>query len=239
MTLCAVCASADTGYLAEKNGYTFSQCNACGFIFLDPMPSQEELDAQYTDRHREAEPTYDKAGSRLRRAWMKLHRFYPYARNKDTLDLGCGGGFIAHVLGRIARTSTGVDISNNAISYAKSRFKKPVFECKSFPELLKNKNQYDFIYSSEVIEHVSDVNLFMRVLQHLAAPRAYVYLTTPDSGHPRVPAEISQWDVFTPPVHVQFFNKNSASVLFERYGFRIEKFYKNRKPGLIFLARKI
>ncbi len=238
MTLCAVCASADTRFLTRKNGHKFSLCKACDFIFLDPMPTQEELNAQYTDNTKEAEPTYDKAGSRLRRAWMKLPRFFPYAWNKNTLDLGCGGGFIAYVLSMIAKTSSGVDISQNAVSYAKSRFKKPSFECKNFSELLKSEKQYDFIYSSEVIEHVSDVNLFMRVLQHLAAPQAYVYITTPDSGHPGVPADISQWDVFTPPVHVQFFNKKNARVLFERYGFRIVRFYKNKKPGLIFLARK-
>jgi ubiquinone/menaquinone biosynthesis C-methylase UbiE len=239
MTHCAVCTSADTYYLAGKNGYNFSQCKECDFIFLDPMPTQDDLNAQYTDNNKEAEPTYDKAGSRLRRAWMKLPRFFPYAWDKNTLDLGCGGGFIAYLLSMIARTSTGVDISQNAVSYAKSRFKKPAFECKNFSGLLASEKQYDFIYSSEVIEHVSDVNLFMRVLQHLAAPQAYVYITTPDSGHSKVPADISQWDVFTPPVHVQFFNKKNAGVLFERYGFRIIKFYKNKKPGLIFLARKI
>lgn len=238
MALCAVCNTADSTFLAGKNNFAFSRCNACGFIFLDPMPGQDTLNAQYTREDTEAEPVYDKAGSRLRRAWLKLPRFYPYARNRHALDLGCGGGFIAHVLSHIATTSTGVDISSRAVTYARSRFKKPVFECKSFVELLAEKKQYGFIYSSEVIEHVSDVNLFMRVLQHLAEPGAYIYITTPDSGHPLVPADISQWDVFTPPVHVQFFNRNCISILFERYGFIIEKFYKNKKPGLIFLARK-
>jgi len=207
MAHCAVCTSADTGFLAEKNGYSFSRCNVCDFIFLDPMPAQEELNIQYTDKNKEAEPTYNKAGSRLRRAWVKLPRFFPYAWTKNTLDLGCGGGFIAHVLSMVAKTSTGIDINANAVAYARSRFPRPVFLCKSFTELLESDKQYDFIYSSEVIEHVSNVNLFMSVLQHLAAPQAHVYITTPDSGHPKVPRNISQWDVFTPPIHVQFFNK--------------------------------
>jgi len=239
MAHCAVCTSADTGFLAEKNGYSFSRCNVCDFIFLDPMPAQEELNIQYTDKNKEAEPTYNKAGSRLRRAWVKLPRFFPYAWTKNTLDLGCGGGFIAHVLSMVAKTSTGIDINANAVAYARSRFPRPVFLCKSFTELLESDKQYDFIYSLEVIEHVSNVNLFLSVLQYLAAPQAHIYITTPDSGHPKVPRNISQWDVFTPPIHVQFFSKKTAGILFERYGFRIVKFYKNKKPGLIFLARKI
>lgn len=202
------------------------------------MPDQAQLDALYRDARKEAEPTYNKAGSRLRRAFIKLPRFYRYARGRNVLDLGCGGGFVVQVLSLVAKTATGIDISENAVSYARSRFQRPRFICCNFTDLLGSDRQYDFIYSSEVIEHVSDVNLYMRTLDRLAAPGAHVYITTPDSGHPQVPADITQWDVFCPPVHVQFFNRKTVAVLFEKYGFSIVRYYKNRKPGLVFLARK-
>ena len=238
MGQCAVCSSTGVSHLTEHNGYEFKQCNQCDFIFLDPMPNQNELNSQYTNEHKEAEPTYDKASSRLRRAFIKLPRFFPYAWKKNTLDLGCGGGFIAHVLSLVATSSTGVDISQNAIAYASNRFKRPEFFIKSFTELLDWDMQYDFLYSSEVIEHVSDINLYMRVIQSLVKKNGYVYITTPDLGHPKVPENIRNWDVFAPPVHVQFFSRKTASILFEKYGFEIIRFYKNKKPGLIFLARK-
>ena len=238
-SVCAVCASSNTVSLAKKDNYAFSQCKECDFVFLDPMLTQDELNTQYTNRDKEAEPTYDKASSRLRRAYIKLPRFFPYAYRQDVLDLGCGGGFIAHVLSHVAATSTGIDISDNAVAYARRRFKRPVFLCKSFVELLKTDRRYGFIYSSEVIEHVSDVNLYMRVLQHLTRPGGYVYITTPDLCHPRTPANIEEWDVFVPPVHVQFFSHKTVTCLFNRYGFKIIKFYRNRKPGLIFIAKKL
>ncbi|HSR62332.1 MAG TPA: class I SAM-dependent methyltransferase [Gammaproteobacteria bacterium] len=234
---CAVCSSSAITDLAHKRDYRFRRCSDCGFIFLDPMPSQETLNEQYIDPGTEAEPTYDKASSRMRRAVLKLPRFFPYAYKKDTLDLGCGGGFVAAVLALVARSSTGVDISRNAIDYARKRFHQPEFVCSNFADLLNMEKRFDFIYSSEVIEHVSDVNLYMQVLQRLIKPGGYVYITTPDSGHPAVPADISQWDVFAPPIHVQFFNRETATVLFTRYGFTIRKFYRNKKPGLIFLAQ--
>ncbi len=236
--VCPLCTSSAISLYSHKDDYRFDRCTACEFVFLNPMPDQDALNALYTQADREAEPTYDKASSRLRRAWLKLPRFLPYALNRDTLDLGCGGGFIAHVLGRVARTSTGIDISRKAIDYASQRFSKPVFLCRSFAELLEDDSDYDFVYSSEVIEHVSDINLYMQVLAKLTRKNGHVYITTPDIGHPRVPADIRQWDVFTPPVHVQFFNRASASSLFARYGFEIRRVYRNRKPGLIFLARK-
>ena len=239
MTECAVCNSSNVKSLTEYNGFNFSQCDHCEFVFLYPMPSQDELNKQYTDSQHEAEPTYDKAGSRLRRALIKLPRFFPYAFKKNVLDLGCGGGFIAHALSLVAASSTGIDISVNAIAYASNRFKRPQFICSSFTELLDSNDKYDFIYSSEIIEHVSDVNLYMRVLQHLVKNGGHVYITTPDLGHPKVPEDVRDWDVFVPPIHVQFFSSKTVKVLFERYGFEIVKFYKNRKPGLNFLARNI
>jgi 2-polyprenyl-3-methyl-5-hydroxy-6-metoxy-1,4-benzoquinol methylase len=235
---CAVCSSADTGFLAQKNSYNFDRCGECGFIYLNPMPAQHDLDLQYKDSRNEPEPVCNKAASRLRRALIKLPRFFLYAYGQDTLDLGCGGGFVTFALSLVAKSSTGVDLSSNAIAYARSRFKRPCFICCNFTELLNSGRQYGFIYSSELIEHVSDVNLYMQTLDRLAAPHAHVYITTPDSGHTRVPADIRTWEVFNPPVHVQFFNRKSAAILFEKHGFSIVKFYKNRKPGLVFLARK-
>lgn len=236
---CPVCGYAKTHYFVTKNDYSFNQCNECDFVFLNPMPSQDELNEQYMDAEKEAEPTYNKAGSRLRRAFIKLPRFLPYALNKNTLDFGCGGGFIAHALSYVARNSTGIDISANAVEYAKQRFKRANYFCMDFVQLLETKEKYDFVYSSEVIEHVSDINLYMRVLEHLVKKSGYLYITTPDLGHPKVPEDITKWDVFWPPIHVQHFTQKTVTKLFERYGFKILKFYYNKKPGLIFLSQKI
>jgi 2-polyprenyl-3-methyl-5-hydroxy-6-metoxy-1,4-benzoquinol methylase len=235
---CPVCDARDTVFQAEKTGYRFSRCPHCEFLFANPRPAQEELDRLYSDPQQEAEPTYDKAGSRLRRAYLKLPRFLPYAWRKDTIDLGCGGGFIAHVLSRVARSSTGVDISANAIAYARRRFPRPRFVCASLAHL-PDLGRFDFVYSSEVIEHVSDVNAYLRALRNLTRDGGYVYITTPDLGHPKVPSDIERWDVFQPPVHLQFFTRKTAAILFARYGFEIVRYYPNRKPGLIFLARKL
>ena len=64
---------------------------------------------------------YKKASSRLRRAFIKLPRFFPYVFNKNSLDFGCGGGFVAYALSFIAKSSVGVDINQKAVTYAKKK----------------------------------------------------------------------------------------------------------------------
>ena len=235
---CPVCENLDINYFIEKDDYSFDCCSDCEFMFLNPMPNQIALNRIYTDDDTKADVGYKKANSRLRRAFMKLPRFLPYALNKNSLDFGCGGGFVAYALSFVAKSSTGIDINQKAIMYAKKRFNSVNFYCNDFHDLLKSKKKYDFIHSSEVIEHVSDINLYMRALTHLVNHKGYLYITTPDLGHPKVPKDIKKWDVLCPPIHVQHFTKNTVTKLFKRYGFNIIKFYKNKKPGLIFLSQK-
>ena len=161
-----------------------------------------------------------------------------YVLNKNSLDFGCGGGFVAYAISFVSKSSTGIDINEKAVIYAKKRFNRVNFFCKNFSDLLKSQEKYDFVHSSEVIEHVSDINLYMQVLKQLVKKKGYLYITTPDLGHPKVPEDITKWDVLCPPIHVQHFTKKTVSVLFKKYGFNIIKFYKNRKPGLIFLSQK-
>ena len=44
---CRVCGATRTGAFAEKDGYAYTRCAACGFVFLDPMPGAAELARQY------------------------------------------------------------------------------------------------------------------------------------------------------------------------------------------------
>ncbi len=236
---CPVCDHAETNYFVTKNNYSFNQCNECDFIFLSPMPDQNELNEQYTDDEKVAEPTYNKSGSRLRRAFIKLPRFTPYAFGKKTLDFGCGGGFVAYALSFIAKSSSGIDISENAVAYAKQRFKRANYSCMDFAQLLETNEKYDFVYSSEVIEHVSNINLYMKTLAHLVKKGGYAYITTPDLGHPKVPKNIIEWSMLCPPIHVQHFTQKTVDILFKRHGFKVVKFYKHKKPGLIFLSQKL
>ena len=237
-TACPACLGTRTGPGATHGEHAFFECRDCGYLFLHPRPAQAELDLLYRDESTAAEPTFDKASSRLRRALFKVPRFLPYAWRRDVLDLGCGGGFTAHALSLVARSATGIDINRGAIEYARRRFRRPAYECLALGALEDDLRRFDFIHSSEMIEHVADVNLYMRVLARLCRPGGHVYITTPDRGHPKVPRDVTEWDVFCPPVHVQFFAQPSASALFNRYGFDILRFYRNRKPGLQFLARK-
>jgi SAM-dependent methyltransferase len=232
-----VCGAFRTGAFAEKDGYAYTRCAACGFVFLDPMPDAAELARQYTTEDNAIDAdAYPKAASRFRRARVKALRFVRYIRGRDAIDIGCGGGFMVEAMRRVGARAAGLDISPQAIAYAERQFPKNRFFCENVAAFEGRNLAFDFVYSSEVIEHVPDATRYMALLARITRPGGHVYITTPDIGHWRVPGEVTRWDVFSPPVHVQFFNRRCLGLLLERHDFRVRRRFIKLKPGLQILA---
>ncbi|MCZ6772162.1 MAG: class I SAM-dependent methyltransferase [Proteobacteria bacterium] len=201
------------------------------------MPSQLELNRLYGDDRGITSSHYPKARSRYSRALKRALRLLPWIWRKSVVDLGCGGGFLTNAFRIMGARASGIDVNSQAIEYAESRFPLCTFHASSF-ENFKVEQPYDFVYSSELIEHVSNLSSFMRLLQTLTTIGSHVFITTPDIGSHAVPINLEDWDVFCPPHHVQFFGEKNLRLLFARYGFEQVKRYPDRKAGLKVLFRR-
>jgi len=238
-TRCAVCLAAAAAPFATKGGYGLARCADCGFVFVDPMPTPEELAEIYGGEAATASEThYPKARSRYRRAMVKGVRFARYAWRRDAIDIGCGGGFVVEALRRAGARAVGLDISPQSLAYARRRFPRNEFFCETLETFAGRGRQFDFIHASEVLEHVPDVNAFAAALARIARPGARVFITTPDIGHRRVPPDPVSWSVVAPPYHVQYFNRANIGVLFGRHGFRVRRRYFKLQPGLQVLLER-
>lgn len=238
---CRVCGGAGTGAYAEKDGYAYARCADCGFVFLEPMPAAETLAALYGGGGGGAisETSYPKSRSRFRRARIRAWRHGRYLAGRDALDIGCGGGFVVEAMRRRGARASGLDIDPQAIAYAARSFPECRFTCEDLAVFAERGLAFDFIHCSEVIEHVADIAGFMAALARIARPGARLYVTTPDIGHWRVPGDVTAWNMFSPPTHLQFFTRRAIAILFERHGFRLRRVYFKLKPGLQVLAERL
>tara|TARA_Y100001960_G_scaffold318100_1_gene387360 strand:- start:736 stop:1485 length:750 start_codon:yes stop_codon:yes gene_type:complete len=86
-------------------------------------------------------------------------------KNLDILDIGCGGGLLSEPMSRLGANVTGIDASQKNINIAKVHSLKNKLKinyiCAS-PENFKSKKKYDIILNMEIIEHVEDVNFFIK-----------------------------------------------------------------------------
>ena len=238
---CPVCLSSVFSAYGEKNGCSIIQCASCNYIFCHPRPAQKQLNEMYRGGNEEDavdEHFFPKASSRRRRAFFNALKLRRYIRGRRTLDLGCGGGFFADAARIMGGDSHGLDVNRHAIAYARRRFPKCQFHLGSFDSFKGKIGNFDFVYSSEVIEHVNDVEDYMNFLSSLMRPDGVVFMTTPDiewEGGSRNPLE---WDIFSPPIHIQFFSEKTLSQLFRRYGFVPLRRVPDRGAGLKMLFRK-
>ncbi len=86
-------------------------------------------------------------------------------KNLDILDIGCGGGLLSEPMAKLGAKVTGIDASYKNIEIAKIHSKKNNLKidyyCAS-PENLNSKKKFDIILNMEIVEHVNDVNFFIK-----------------------------------------------------------------------------
>ena len=102
-------------------------------------------------------------------------------RKLKILDIGCGGGLLCEPLNRLGATITGIDASKDNIEVAKLHSREMNLNIKYIhcsPEQLNFKNEFDVILNMEIVEHVSDVNLFIKNCSKLIKKDGIMFVAT-------------------------------------------------------------
>ena len=112
---------------------------------------------------------------------LKLDQKKTPLKNIKILDIGCGGGLLSEPMCRLGAEVTAIDASKKNISVAKLHSKKNNLKinyiCTS-PEKLKINNKFDVILNMEIVEHVDDVNLFLKSCSNLLKKNGIMFVAT-------------------------------------------------------------
>ena len=96
------------------------------------------------------------------------------------LDIGCGGGLLSEPMCRLGADVTGIDASSKNIEIAKIHAEKNNLKIKyicTSPEKIKD-TQYDVILNMEIIEHVENVDLFLKSSVSLLNKKSLMFVAT-------------------------------------------------------------
>ena len=99
----------------------------------------------------------------------------------NILDIGCGGGLLSEPMTRLGANVTGIDASSKNINIAKLHAKKNKLNINyicSPPEKLKTKKKYDVILNMEIVEHVDDLNFFLKSCSKLLKKNGLMFIAT-------------------------------------------------------------
>ncbi len=99
----------------------------------------------------------------------------------EILDIGCGGGLLTEPMSRLGGKLTGIDASKKNINIAKVHAKKNNLKINyicSSPENLNSNKKYDVILNMEIVEHVNDLNFFIKSSSSLLKKNGIMFIAT-------------------------------------------------------------
>jgi SAM-dependent methyltransferase len=107
------------------------------------------------------------------------------ARGRRVLDAGCGSGYGADALARHAREVLAVDISQEAIDYAREHYRAANlrFERASCLEIPASEGSFDQVVAFEIIEHLDDWRGFLREVRRVLVPEGVFLVSTPNKRY--------------------------------------------------------
>ena len=97
------------------------------------------------------------------------------------LDIGCGGGLLSEPMKRLGADVVGIDASSKNIQVAKIHAKKNKLDIKYFcasPENFETEKKFDVILNMEIIEHVDDVDFFLKSCSNLLKKNGIMFIAT-------------------------------------------------------------
>ena len=112
---------------------------------------------------------------------FKITSFKTPFSNLSLLDIGCGGGLLSEPMSRLGANVTAIDASKINIEVAKLHSKKSKLKINyinTSPEKLNDKKKYDIILNMEIVEHVSDLEYFIKCCSNLLKKNGIMFIAT-------------------------------------------------------------
>jgi len=173
------------------------------------------------------------------------------------LDIGCGGGLLCEPLSRLGAAITGIDASNDNIEVAKLHSKEMNLNIKYIfcsPENLSFKDEFDVILNMEVIEHVSDVNMFIQNCSKLIKENGIMFVATINKNLKSylfailgaeyilkwLPIGTHDWNKFFTPEYLEIIarknNFSSDEVIGIKYNLLSKKWFKSNDTSVNYIS---
>jgi 2-polyprenyl-3-methyl-5-hydroxy-6-metoxy-1,4-benzoquinol methylase len=225
-------ASHDGPLVTRSKGYDLIACDVCSFRHVVPLPDPHELERAYREAYyTEEKPTF-LAHAGEDQEWAELaqrdrlesfERLLPQTRRR-LLDIGCGPGFFLKTAQERGWRVQGLEPSRQAAAHARG-LGLPIIEEFFNATTATQLARYDVVHLNNVMEHVPNPLVVVRLARELLAPGGLLCLNVPNDfsafqHSARSTLGLAEWWV-APPHHLNYFDFDSLSHLVTKAGFSI------------------
>jgi 2-polyprenyl-3-methyl-5-hydroxy-6-metoxy-1,4-benzoquinol methylase len=209
-------------------------CQSCGLVFHNPVV--EDTDRQKLGlTHRQLHTNEPISPRQLRRVQRRVEQQADFLQpvmqpHWRVLEIGCGLGLLTRWLSQQGCKVVGLEPDRQQAEYARQHCGAEVipslFEAADLPA------GFDFFAASHVIEHFPEPLAFLEKIRSLAAPRARLFLETPNILAPKVgPRRVFSL------AHNFYFSPQTLGASLAKTGWRLERTRIYRRDSFLVLAR--
>lgn len=228
---CPICNSENYNVIYSRaDRLDVVSCQSCSFRFVQPQPSQRELNRFYQEGYfsgnhdfHQGEDYFNSRKRAIAREEVTGWRFFKShvdLSHKRVLDLGCADGALL-VLSRQYGASkvAGVEVSSEAAAYGRNQYGLEILE-ESADGLAFPDQTFDVVTAFDLIEHVRHpAQLFREVNRVLSVGGVFVG-GCPDMGC--FDDWRGEWSgVCRNMEHLSYFDDCTLSKIGERFGFQV------------------
>jgi 2-polyprenyl-3-methyl-5-hydroxy-6-metoxy-1,4-benzoquinol methylase len=220
---CPVCLAHSSRALFTKKGFQYVRCNGCRTIYIDPMPTQEEISRVY-DEYGKAYFTQEKKleidflPGRYETECGLLFRTGAKGR---LLDVGCAtGSFLVAAQNSGFVEVEGLDIARPSVEFAQ-RQGLPA-RVGDFTQGIFPAERFDVVTMWATLEHLASPRSFVREAYRVLSPGGLVAVSVPN-WNSLTHLIIGSKDRYIGSDHLNYFDSKTLRRLLEDAGFVIAR----------------
>lgn len=203
------------------------RCRNCGLMYLSPRPTVQEISAYYPTDYAAFRPAIEDEGFALmrfmrRRKLKQRRRLVEHFGQRPAgriLDVGCATGLFLHEMALTGWQTQGVELTEPAAEYARTRFGLNVFTG-LLADLPAEKGSFDVVTFWDVLEHVFSPSAELECVARLLTPGGLVAINIPNWHSLDRWLFGPFWAGLDPPRHLYDFTKTTLTTLLTRAGFQ-------------------
>lgn len=241
--MCRICAQAAPARPLDlvSNGYRLFRCEACRCILVERRPSAEELarlydylfsEGAYEAHRREFEALVQGyAPVSHYRQWL-LRATRIVTAGDRLVEIGGGTGAFARIAQDAGYRYIDYDVSKVAVESQRKLGNNAFwFPASELPPV--EPATADVLVMWEVIEHVWNVDGYLRKIREAVRPGGSFLFSTPNFFRPGYRDSLQRGDGSSPPIHLNFFTVQALRTALKVHGWDRVRFASNRiRPGL-------
>jgi 2-polyprenyl-3-methyl-5-hydroxy-6-metoxy-1,4-benzoquinol methylase len=211
----------------EQRLFHLCRCPSCRFAFVtDPCRDYERMYSEAYYRGKGADRLVDyvfeleRPDETVRKyewrgVWHVVQSLAGVTTQTRWLDFGCGMGGLVRFLRSKNVEAVGFEESSAAQSATAAGIPM-LSEC----DIAGMSGHFDVVTAIEVLEHVEDPIVTLRLIRRLLKPDGLLFLTTGNAAPYR--DRLASWSYVTPEIHISFYEPRTLHAALERCGFRPE-----------------